>query len=127
MTRGWAGPPRPVMGIKVRKVLASSRAGPDLIISGAMHSDSGRWTLRRTAGVRTQAVRVPGTCPTVGRQQVARPDRPVRSLVAGPVLWMVVCRWWVLRGQEGQGGGGRKGDGTGPLLDSLFPCYVAAT
>lgn len=53
MTRDWARPPGPVMGIKVRKVLASSQAGPDLIISGAMHSDSGQLTLRCTAGVRS--------------------------------------------------------------------------
>lgn len=123
MTRGWAGPPRPVMGIKVRKVLASSRAGPDPIISGAMHSDSGRWTLRRTAGVRTQAVQVPGTCPTVGRQQVARPDRPVRSLDGG--LQVVGAQ---RAGGPGGRGAQRRRDGTPPrfTLSLLRCCYLNA-
>ena len=53
------------MEIKVRKVLAFQSGWPsDLIISGAMHSDSGQWTLRRTS---RYGLEVPGTYLMAGR------------------------------------------------------------
>lgn len=60
---------------------------------------------------------------------MARPARPVRSLVAGPVWWMVVGGVGMC--SEGQGGGGRRGGGGGGTpprftLSVLRCCYLNA-